>query len=214
MDIANQLSTSGRAVFTSRLVHKKFDPSQPVLDKGSSVSGAYFVLEGALRVFTLSPQGKQITLYRILPGQTCILAINSLFNSFLYPAWVEAEEKTVLGVLPGDIYRQLFRGEAIVQDITIKALSSTVFGLMSALEKHHSQTIKQRLAHYLLVRVAPDATVYTTQQVIADDLGSTREFVARILSHLTQQGLVQTGRGKIRILDPEALKKLCQCDEA
>ncbi len=214
MDIANQLSTSGQAVFTSRLVHKQFAPLQPVLDKGASVSGAYFVLEGALRVFTLSPQGKQVTLYRVLPGQTCVLAINSLFNNFLYPAWVEAEEKTVLGVLPGDIYRQLFRSETVVQDITIKALSSTVFGLMSALEKHHCQTIKQRLAHYLLVRVTPDATVYATQQIIADDLGSTREFVARILSRLTRQGLIQTGRGKIRVLAPEALKKLCQYDSA
>jgi len=213
MDIANQLSAPGQAIFNSRLVRKKFAAFQPVLDKGASVSGAYFVLEGALRVFTLSPQGKQVTLYRVLPGQTCILAINSLFNSFLYPAWVEAEEQTILGVLPGDIYRQLFRGEAVVQDITIKALSSTVFGLMSALEKHHCQTIKQRLAHYLLVRLAPDATVYATQQAIADDLGSTREFVARILSRLTRQGLIQTGRGKIQILDTEALRQLCQYED-
>ena len=213
MTLENELSESGRELYHSRLITKKVKAGQAILDKGDTVSGAYIVQKGRLRVYTLSEQGREATLYNIGPGETCILAINSLFNEFLYPAWVIADEDTEIGVLPGNIFRDLFRSEAIIQDTTIKALSSTVFGLMTQLEIQHAQTVKQKLAGYLLRSASPEHVVEVTQQKIADDLGSSREFVARQMASLVQDNLVKTSRGKIEILNPHKLGKLSASEE-
>ncbi len=210
MDLSKALSKSGHELYSSNLTTKRFHSNEQVLNRGSAISGAYFVLEGLLRVYTLGENGKEVTLYTIAPGETCILATNSLFNNFLYPAWVIADKETTVGVLPGTIYRELFRKEAFIQDITIKALSSTVFGLMSELEQAHVQTVRQRLASYLIIRASSDFIISTTQQKIAADLGSSREFVARILAEFNEQGLVKSMRGKILILDCAGLNQIRQ----
>lgn len=213
MDIAGALSNKGQQIYASNLTVKSFKRNDQVLDKGAAISGAYFVLEGMLRVYTISRNGKEATLYNIAPGETCILATNSLFNDFLYPAWVVADVDTKVGILPGSVYRDLFRSEPAVQDITIKALSSTVFGLMSELEQTHAQTVRQRLASYLVMRSSSDFIISATQQKIADALGSSREFVARLLAEFNEMGLIRSGRGKILILDCERLNEIREASE-
>ncbi len=205
MKILDELTESGRALFNQRLVRKSFSKGSQVIDKGDSVSGAYFVLEGSLRVFTLSSEGKQATLYRMGVGDTCVLALNSLFNNVLYPAWVETDQDTTIGVVPSDAYRTLFSSEAIIQDTTMRALSSAVFGLMSELEQRHGQTLDQRLAGYLVMRASSDGKVRNTQQEIASEIGTTREVVGRLMVQFSNQGLIKTGRGVVTILNTHGL---------
>ncbi len=205
MEFIENLSETGRHIFTQHLIRKSFAKGDAVIDKGDSVSGAYFVLSGALRVFTLSPDGKEATLYRMAVGDTCVLALNSLFNDILYPAWVEAKEDTTIGVLPGVVYRQLFSGEAAVQDITMRALSSAVFGLMTELEVRHAYTLDQRLASYLLTRAKSDGVVYNTQQEIASEIGTSREVVGRLMVQFSYRNLIESGRGRVILLDKPGL---------
>ena len=213
MNIIKQLSKEGRSLYLSQLTTKTFQPNDRILDRGDAISGAYFVSDGLLRVYTISEQGKEVTLYNIAPGETCILATNSLFNNFLYPAWVIADQQTTVSIVPGDIYRELFRTEPSIQDITIKALSSTVFGLMSELEQSHVQTVRQRLAGYLVMRSSSDFIIQTTQQKIAADLGSSREFIARILAEFNELGIIRSMRGKILILDCSRLNSIRQAED-
>lgn len=205
MDFVEHLSHSGQELLVSRMTQKMFQKNEPVISKGDSVAGAYFVLRGALRVYTLSPDGKEATLYRMDVGDTCVLALNSLFNNVLYPAWVEAVDDTTIGVLPGVVYRQLFSTEAAVQDITMRALSSAVFGLMSELEVRHSYSLDQRLASYLLTRASSDDVVSHTQQEIASEIGTTREVVGRLMVQFSSRGLIKSGRGRIQLLDKPGL---------
>ena len=206
MDFIDQLSEAGQSLVQKRMVRKSFEKHDPVIGKGDSVSGAYFVVSGALRVFTLSPDGKEATLYRMDAGDTCVLALNSLFNNVLYPAWVEAVDDTVVGVLPGDVYRKLFTQESTVQDITMRALSSAVFGLMSELEVRHSYSLDQRLANFLLTRATAEDIVHNTQQEIASEIGTTREVVGRLMVQFSARGLIKSGRGKIHLLNKSGLR--------
>ena len=206
MDFVGNLSQSGQDLVSKRMVRKAFEKHEPVIGKGDSVSGAYFVIEGALRVFTLSPDGKEATLYRMDAGDTCVLALNSLFNNVLYPAWVEAVENTTIGVLPGDTYRELFAQESTVQDITMRALSSAVFGLMSELEVRHSYSLDQRLANFLLTRATAEDVVHNTQQEVASEIGTTREVVGRLMVQFSARGLIKSGRGRIHLLDKPGLR--------
>jgi CRP/FNR family transcriptional regulator len=202
------LSPSGRALFRERLVRKRFQRRQQVLTRGDRVSGAFFVLEGALRVYSCGANGRESTLYRIAPGETCVLALNALFNDLLYPAWVEAEGDSLVGVLPGKAYRSLFAREPSIQDLTVRALSAAVFGLMTALEERTAQTVEQRLAGYLLLRASKDGKVRNTQQEIAGRIGTTREVVGRHMARLAGAGLLSTARGVVTLRDRPKLNRL------
>lgn len=205
MEFIENLSHAGRELFVERLIRKTFPKGASIITKGDCVAGAYFVLDGILRVYTLSPDGKQATLYRMTAGDTCVLALNSLFNDIAYPAWVEADENATIGVLPGEAYRSLFRNEAPIQDITMRALSSAVFGLMNELEARHSYTLDQRLAGYLLMRSSSSGHVNNTQQEIASEIGTTREVIGRLMAQFSSRGLVRSSRGKITVLDTQSL---------
>lgn len=207
------LSAASRRMLESGTSTHCFDAGRTIIEKGQDVSGAYFVLEGRLRVFSLLPGGKEATLYLIEPGETCVLALNSLFNDLLYPAWVQTDLTTRVAVIPGRVYRSLFAAEPSIQDLTVRTLSTLVFRLMAELDQVHACTLEQRLAGLLLVRASGRGTVRLTQQEIAGHIGTTREVVARLSSRMAARGLIATGRGAVTLLDRHALAELARGEE-
>lgn len=200
-----QLSPAGRQLLDGAVQQAGFDTPTAVIHKGQAVSGAYLVLRGQLRVYTYTPQGSEATLYFIRPGETCVLALNCLFNDLRYPAWVEAAADTDVAVIPGPLYRRLFERESAVQDLTVRALSTVVFRLMDELEQIHSCNLDQRLASFLLNNAGTDGLVAMTQQALAGHLGTTREVIARLMQGFSARGLVATRRGTVAVLDGKGL---------
>lgn len=84
--------------------------------------------------------------YTLAAGETCVLALNCVFNDLLYPAWVQAEVPSAVCVIPGAVYRRLFETEGAVRDFTVRNLATLVYRLMSELEHVHGSHHKQRLA--------------------------------------------------------------------
>lgn len=203
-----RLSPEGSRLLGKDVPRVAFAEPAAVIHKGQAVSGAYLVLAGQLRVYTFTPQGTEATLYFIRPGETCVVALNCLFNDLRYPAWVEAAGGTEVAVIPGPVYRRLFERERAVQELTVSAFSTLVFRLMDELEQIHSCNLDQRLAGFLLSHATQDGVVAMTQQRLADHLGTTREVIARIMQGFAAQGLVSTRRGAVSILDPEGLSAL------
>ena len=162
-----KLSSQGKSLLAQGVIRKECSRSYIALMKGQSVSGAYIVLSGKLRVYSLAPNGTEATLYFINPGETCVLALNCLFNDLLYPAWVQAEEATVISLIPGAIYRKLFERESTIQALTVHALSTVVFRLMAELEQLHSSHHKQRLANFILLHASSGGILPMTQQQLA-----------------------------------------------
>lgn len=204
------LSPAGEQLLERELLQVEFDQPTAVIHKGQAVSGAYLVLRGQLRVYTYTPQGTEATLYFIRPGETCVLALNCLFNDLRYPAWVEASCATDVAVIPGSLYRRLFERESAVQDMTVRALSTLVFRLMDELEQIHSCNLDQRLASFLLNNASNDGVVAMTQQTLSGHLGTTREVIARIMQGFSAQGLVCTRRGAVSILAAERLPNIAK----
>lgn len=203
-----QLSPSNAKLLEHRTKQFVFDRPGPVIHKGQTVSGAFLVMEGQLRVYTYSPDGGEATLYLLRPGETCVLTLNCLFNDLRYPAWVEAVAKSRVALIPGDLYRQLFAEEANVRDATIEALSTLVFRLMDELEAVHHCNLEQRLARFLLNNASTDGVVPMTQQMLANHLGTTREVIARLMQGLNARDMITTGRGKVTLKNDAALAAL------
>ena len=208
LGIFSHLTPAGQDALLRGHGRHRFAKGAVPVAKGQPVSGAYFVLSGRLRVFTLTPGGREATLYQIDPGETCVLALNSLFNDLLYPAWVQAEEESEVAVVAGPVYRALFEREKTVQDLTVRALSTIVFRLMGELEQIHSCRLDQRLAGYLLGHASGAGEVGKTQQEIAGHIGTTREVVARLMADFAAKGWVATARGRVSILRPAELAAL------
>jgi CRP/FNR family transcriptional regulator len=203
-----ELSAAGKALLRAGLVSKDCPPDSPVLHKGQRVSGAYFVTRGRLRVYSLAPNGTEATLYFIEPGETCVFALNSLFNDLRYPAWVQAVDETTVALIPGPLYRNLFACEAAVRDLTVRTLSTLVFRLMAELEEIHAYRLNQRLANLLLVHASGVGELRMTQQQMAQHLGTTREVVARLIGEFVAAGYVETRRGCTLVLDSASLAGL------
>jgi CRP/FNR family transcriptional regulator len=202
------LSPQGRQLLKSNTQYVNCKASNTIIFQGQKASGAYVVLGGRLRVYTISPKGNEATLYTIEPGETCVLALNCLFNDLVYPAWVDAEVDTEVAIIPGATYRSLFASEAVVQDLTVTTLSTLVFRLMDELGDVHGLSQRQRLASFLLTRSSASGELKMTQQQIADHLGTRREVVARHILEFLDAGLVTTGRGRIRLLDTDQLRAI------
>lgn len=206
------LSVAGRRLLAQGSITKSTKHAVAILHKGQPVSGAYLVLEGRLRVFTVAPNGVEATLYFLEPGEACVLAINCLFNDLLYPAWVQAETSATVAVIPGRIYKRLFESEPAIQNLTVQALSTLVYRLMAELEQVHSSNTKQRLVQFILLHAGANGTLQMTQQVIARHLGTTREVVARIIQDLVSRKHIKTQRGGILIRDLFGLRRLVAPD--
>jgi CRP/FNR family transcriptional regulator len=211
-DAFAKLSQDARALLSQGALERRFSSRAAVLHKGQPVSGAYFVLSGRLRVFTITPGGTEATLYFVDPGETCVIALNCLFGDVLYPSWVQAEGATSVALIPGAVYRRLFEAERAIQDLTVSALSMLVYRLMAELDGIHASNHRQRLAQFILTHAASDGCLRMTQQQLGNHLGTTREVVARLMQDFVAAGWVRTGRGAIEIRDLFGLRRVVAPD--
>ncbi len=182
----------------------------PLVARGDLVTGAYLVEKGALRVYYVSAEGREGTLYWVEPGQSCILALNCMFSRLAYPAWVESEGETEVSIVPGDVYRRLFAAEPAIQSFTFEVLSGRLFELMALIEETASQGLEARVAAFLLRRAKGGTTIAVTQEQIARHLATSREVVSRVLRGLVARRLVATTQGRIDLLAPKALRALVE----
>lgn len=187
---------------------QKIAARRRLLERGAPAGGAYLVSAGWLRVYYLTPEGREATLYRVEPGGTCILAITSALEEEPYPAWVESgPDGASFMRIPGALLRRLLEGEAAFRDFVFGVMSGRIFELMQALEEAGSARAEQRVARFLLKRAGPDGTVRATQAAIAAELGTAREVVFRALRSLAARRLVQGGRMRVRVLDAAGLRR-------
>jgi CRP/FNR family transcriptional regulator len=185
-----------------------------LLERGAPAGGAYLVTGGSLRVYYLTAEGREATLYRVEPGGTCILAITSTIKQAPYPAWVESgPEGAAFARIPGELLRRLLDTEPAFREFVFGVLSGRVFELMQALEEAGSTRTEQRVARFLLKRAAADGTVRATQAAIAGELGTAREVVFRALRSLGARQLIETGRVRVRILDAAGLRRAAGAEE-
>lgn len=187
---------------------------QQLLRRGDAVDGAYFVVEGSLRVYYLTPEGREATLYHVEPGGACILSLASALRGEAYPAWVDAGPSGSAHVrMPSQELRRLFADEAAFRDFVFGALSGRVFELMRALEETGSARVTERVALYLARNVTADGSVRASQVGIASELGTAREVVFRALRTLSERGLVKTGRLRVHVTDLEGLRAFAKAPE-
>lgn len=190
-------------------IHRKVPPGTVMFSEHSPCAGFPLVLTGTIRVLQRYPNGRELQLYRVKPGESCLLSGSCLLGAAEYDATGIAETEVDLLILPPAEFHAL-----IAEDETFRRHVFGLFGerlsaLMQVVEAIAYQKLDQRLAA-LLVNRAPDGEINATHQALADELGSVREIVSRLLRSFEDRGWVDLGRERIRILDRAALVELAR----
>jgi len=178
----------------------------PLLRRGDPAGGAYLVLAGALRVFYVTDNGREATLYHVAPGETCVLALGATYARRPYPAWVEASHDGCTFVcVETAVFHRLLDSESSFRHFVMASMSARIFDLMCALEELATASIEQRVAGYLAKQARGGDSVVVTQAALAAELGTAREVVFRAVRGLRNAGLVSTARGRVHVVDPAGL---------
>jgi CRP/FNR family transcriptional regulator len=169
--------------------------------------GAYVLrLQGQSRVFKLSQSGREILLYRVGPGETCVITTTCLLGNSNYPASTIVEKNIRDVIIPSAAFNQLMIDSQIFRRYVMKNYGALISDLIVLLDEVAFHTLDARLAK-LLIDTGLDSVGRTHQQ-IADELGTAREVVSRQLKRFEQKGWVSMGRGQVDIQDREKLMEL------
>lgn len=176
-----------------------------VFDERSPCQAFPMLLEGALRVAKSATNGRELVLYRVLPGEACVLTSSCLLGRRDYSTRGVAESDTTFVALPQSLFYKLVAGHAAFREYVFALFSDRITDLLQLVDAVAFQRLDQRLAALLLGK---GKSLAVTHQQLADELGSVREIVSRILKHFAEERLVSLGRERIDILDPRRLREL------
>ncbi len=179
-------------------------PGTVVFDKNQACQGFPLLLDGAIRVIKSAPSGRELQLYRVLPGESCILTSSCLLGHTRYQARGVTETATELLLLPANDFQNLIDDHPAFREYVFHLFSDRLTDLMQLVSAVAFQKLDQRLAALLISKPSP---IHATHQSLADELGSAREMVSRLLKGFAEQGWVKLRREHIDILQPDALKQ-------
>lgn len=171
-----------------------------IYGEGDNCSAIALVISGEIRVYKSNDAGRELTLYEIGPGDTCILNASCILAGIGYPANAITAAKTEVLLLPAGVFRQLLDTHSELQLYVYTMLSQRLTAIMALIEEIVFNRLDRRLFDYLVER-SDNNIVAKTHQNIANDLGTSREVVSRLLKDFALKGIVRGERNVIEILD-------------
>lgn len=175
-----------------------------LFDERQPCQGFPFILAGAVRVVKAAANGRELPLYRVLPGETCIITSSCLLGHADYNARGVTEGATELVFLPRPQFDILLASPPF-RDFVFGLFAERIAELMQLVEEVAFRKLDQRLAALLLGK---GRLLHVTHQQLADELGSVREMITRLLKGFAEQGLVALSREQVEILDAAGLRRV------
>jgi CRP/FNR family transcriptional regulator len=175
-----------------------------VFDEDQPCQGFPMLLSGSIHVIKTAANGRELQLYSVNPGESCILTSSCLLGHAKYKARGVAKLDTELVVLPPSAFKKLISVHEPFRNYIFSLFSERLTDLMQLVFAVAFQKLDQRLAILLINKPDP---IHATHQALADELGSAREIISRLLKSFAEQGWIKLGREQIDITDATALKK-------
>jgi CRP/FNR family transcriptional regulator, anaerobic regulatory protein len=168
--------------------------------EGDSCAGIAFLLAGEIRVYKCGESGREITLYEIGPGETCILNASCILGDNAYPANAVTTAASSLLLVPAHDFKRLLDSDGTMRTFVYSLLSQRLTEVMALVQEVAFGRLDERLLDYL-VEKSGDGVLAATHQKIANDLGTSREVVSRLLKDFERQGRVLLARNEISLVD-------------
>lgn len=177
---------------------------------GSECTGTIVVESGCIRAYILSEEGREITLYRLYPGDICMLSASCVLQSITFDVYVDAEEDSRCCITNGKVFAEISQRNLMVKNFALETAVKRFSDVMWVMQQILFMSFDRRLAIFLWEESSKNGTdsVKLTQEQIARYTGSAREVVSRMLKYFSSEGMVEVSRGGIKILDREKLRAL------
>ena len=205
----DKMSENDRDTFCRTSQHVRFPKGANIHD-GNECTGIILIQSGALRVYMLSEDGKEVTLFRLFRGDMCMLSASCVLNAITFDVFVDAEEESECVVVGGCAFESLStrmpEAKIFAQEVALARFSDVMWVMQQIL----FMSMDRRLAIFLTDEIAKSGgdTVALTHEQIAKYMGSAREVVSRMLKYFASEGIVEVSRRGVKILDKKRLREL------
>ena len=177
---------------------------------GNGCSGIFFVRSGCLRIYMMSEEGKDITLYRLHSGDFCMLSASCVLQAITFDVLIDAEENSECYVIDGQAFSDVADKNPNIKIFSLETAVSRFSDVMWVMQQILFMSMDKRLAIFLLdesARLNSD-TITLTHEQIAKYMGSAREVVSRMLKYFSNEGIVEASRKGVKLLDKKRLREL------
>ena len=185
-------------------------PKGAHIHDGSECSGVFFIRSGSLRVYIMSEEGKDITLYRLYSGDMCMLSASCVLESITFDVFIDAEEDSECFVISGPAFAAVSENNPKVKIFSLETALSRFSDVMWVMQQILFMSFDKRLAIFLLDETSKTGgdVVHLSNEQIATYMGSAREVVSRMMKYFTSEGIAERRRDGIHILDRAKLRRL------
>lgn len=206
----NDLNENEREILKASVREEFYPKGIQIHRTDQECKGLISILDGQLRVYVISEEGREVTLYRIRKGETCILSASCLLDSIAFDVLIETVEDTKAAVIPSTILNQIKQQNPYMEAYLYKSAAERFSDVMWTIQQILFMRADQRVAHFLWDEMIQEkkTTLYFTHDEIARYIGSAREVVSKVMKYFAQEGIVTLSRGKIEITDKEKLNRL------
>lgn len=194
-------------ISNSKLI--KYNKSQIVHSADNECLGVIIVLSGELRVYLLSDEGKEVTLYRLDSNNICIMSASCLLKNITFDVFISAEQDTEVLLINSSIFEQLQKENLLIENFALKTATARFSDVIWAMEQMLFYKFETRLAMFLIDesnRINSD-TIKLTHEQIAKYIGSAREVVSRTLKIFEKNSVIKQSNGEIAIINKGQLYK-------
>ena len=174
---------------------------------GKTAESLLLLLDGTVRVHQHSETGRDVFLYRVHAGESCVLTTACMLAFEDYSAEGTAETDVKAVAIPRKLFDELVAKSAVFREFVFTAYSRRITDLFSLIDDIVFQRMDIRLATRLLELAGETETVHATHAVLATELGTAREVISRTLSEFQRRDWIEQSRGEVRIKAPAALKR-------
>lgn len=204
------LTDSEKELVRQNAVIRLYKKGTRVYSSERECLGMLFVMQGEMRTYLLSEEGREVTLFRIYPNDLCVLSASCVISQISFDTQMSAQKDTEALMIPPNIMLLLKEKNLSVRCFLYELATKRFSDVMWAMQQILFKRLDQRLALFLMQesqRLGTD-TIHMTHEQIAQQISSAREAVARMLKQFSEDGLVELKRGAIRLLDQKGLKAL------
>jgi CRP/FNR family transcriptional regulator, anaerobic regulatory protein len=187
-------------------IYSLIPKNQFITMEGDSCQFFSFVLSGKIKVYKTAENGREITLYRIEKGQSCILTASCILSNKKFPAISLGEEPAEVISIPSSLFLEWVGKHDFWRNYVFNLLSERLSAIISVVEEIAFRNVDIRLAQHLSkITTVNKNEIKTTHQLIAGNIGTSREVVSRLLKDFEDEGILILSRGSIKIIDYPSL---------
>lgn len=192
--------------FQRAAYYARIPADREVFAEGDEVTGIALLMSGVVRVYKLGPTGREITLYRFGEGESCVITANAILHGQNFPAIAIVEQDAEAVIIPAYTFNDWVRRYDQWRDFVFSLVSERLASVMEIVDEVAFHRMDRRIASFLLERSQLKNPISITHQEIANEIGSSREVISRLLEDFARREIVCLSRGEIKVLDSEGLK--------